>query len=99
MEYEAHQRRAELILQELELVHARPMSTAGTTDRQPEDDEDKELTGKDGAKCRRLVARMNYIAQDRPDIQNTTKVLCGRMAGPRQVDLKATKRLARYLAR
>ena len=75
------------------------MSTPGTIDRQPEDDDDKELTGKDGAKHRRLVAKLNYIAQDRPDIQYATKELCRHMADPRQADLKAMKRLARYLVR
>ena len=45
LEYEADQRRAELILRELDLVRAKPMSTPGTTDRQPEDDDDAELTG------------------------------------------------------
>ena len=75
------------------------MSTPGTVDRQPEDGDDAELTGRDGAKYRRLVAKLNYIAQDRPDIQYATKEHCRHMADPRQSDLKATKRLARYLKR
>ena len=99
LEYEADQRHAELILQELDLVHAKPMSTPGTSDRQPEDDDDTELTSKEGTKYRRLVARLNYIAQDRPGIQYATKELCRHMADPRQADMRAMKRLARYLVR
>ena len=49
------------------------MSTPGASDRQPEDDDDTELTNKEGTKYRRLVARLNYIAQDMPDIQYATK--------------------------
>ena len=74
------------------------MGAPGTIDRQPEDD-DKEVTGKGGAKHRRLVAKLNYIAQDRPDTQHATKELCRHMADPRHADLEAMKRLARYLVR
>ena len=75
------------------------MGTPGAIDRQPEDDDDKELTGKDGTKCRRLVARLSYIAQDRPGIQCAAVELCRHMADPRHADLEAMKRLARYLVR
>ena len=71
------------------------MSTPGTVDRQSEDDDEKELTGKEATTYRRLVARLNYIAQDRPDIQYATKELCRHMADPRQGDVKAMKRIAR----
>ena len=98
LEYEADQRHAELILQELDLCSARPMSSPGTIDRQPEDDDDEELTGRDATKYRRLVARLNYIAQDRPDIQYATKELRRHMSDPRKGDVKAMKRIARYLA-
>ena len=97
LEYEADQRHAELIIQELDLERARPMSTPGTIDRQPEDDDEKELTSKEATMYRRLVARLNYIAQDRPDIQYATKELCRHMADPRRGDVKAMKRIARYL--
>ena len=99
MEYGADQRHAELILQELELVRAKPMSTPGTVDRLPEDGDGAELTSRDGAMHRRLVARLSYIAQHRPDVQRATKELCRHLADPRQADLKAMKRLARYLVR
>ena len=66
------------------------MSTPGTTDKQPEDDDDTELTGKEGTKYRRRVARPSYIAQDRPGTQYATKELCRHMADPRQADLRAT---------
>ena len=49
------------------------MSSPGTIDRQPEDDDEKELKSKEATTHRRLVARLNYIAQDRPNIQYATK--------------------------
>ena len=82
IEYEAGQRHAELIIRELEMESARSMSTPGTIDRQPEDDDEKELTGKEATKYRRLVARLNYIAQDRPDIQYAVKKLATSMSKP-----------------
>ena len=45
------------------------------------------------------MAKLNYIAQDRPDIKYITREICRLMAGPRQADLEAMKRLARYLVR
>ena len=59
-------------------MRAKPLSRPGTTDRQPEDDDDDdaEITEKEGTKYRRLEERLNYIAQDRPDIQCATKELC-----------------------
>ncbi len=46
---------------------------------------------------RSVVARANYISQDRPDIQYATKELCRRMAGPTAADWNSLKRLSRYL--
>ena len=45
------------------------------------------------------MVRHNYIARDRPGVQYATKELCRHMADPRQADMRATKRLARYLVR
>ena len=63
------------------------------------DDEDmQELLGKeDATKFRALAARANYLAQDRMDIQYTTKEICRDMANPRKSSFGKLKRLARYL--
>jgi hypothetical protein len=46
---------------------------------------------------RGMVARANYLALDRPDIQFSVKEIARRMAKPRMIDWQLLKRLARYL--
>ena len=46
---------------------------------------------------RALVARANYISQDRTDIMYATKELSRGMSRPTVGNLKSLKRLARYL--
>ena len=46
---------------------------------------------------RAIVARANYLSQDRSDIQYATKELSRAMANPTRGDEKRTKRLGRYL--
>ena len=46
---------------------------------------------------RGIVARANYLIQDRTDVQYATKELSRRMAKPRIKDVHKAKRLARYL--
>ena len=43
-------------------------------------------------KFRRLVARLNYLAQDRTDIAFATKELCRRMSKPVEKDMIDLKR-------
>ena len=49
-------------------------------------------------KYRRAAARINYVAQDRPDIAVAANQLARSMAVPREGDEKGIKRLIRYLA-
>ena len=46
---------------------------------------------------RGIVARMNYLGQDRTDIQNTIKELGKDLAGPTNHSIVKAKRLMRYL--
>jgi len=48
-------------------------------------------------KYRAVVARSNYLAQDRSNIQNAAKELCRNMANLHEGDWTAAKRLGRYL--
>ena len=43
------------------------------------------------------ASRANYLARDRPDVACAAKELCRRMSAPRESDLAALKRFARYL--
>ena len=59
--------------------------------------EDKEMSAEDAKIYRGLVARANYLAQDRTDISFAVKELCRNMASPKEHNWRAHKRLARYL--
>ena len=46
---------------------------------------------------RAVVARLNYLSQDRPDITFATMKLCSKMSRPDAQDLKNMKRVGRFL--
>merc|ERR1712023_494354 len=91
----ADQRHAEIIVQDLGLSTAsKPVNTPSQKAmRQP----DLPLNQEDSTKYRALVARANYITQDRADIGFAVKELCKAMGKPLQSDWEALKRLGRYL--
>ena len=60
--------------------------------------DEKELGPRETSIFRGIVARANYLSQDRSDIKFATKELSRRMAKPRIRDVNAAKRLARYLS-
>ena len=75
----------------------KPVTTPGIR-RDEELGDDQELSGPDATAYRAMVARGNYLAQDRSDIQFTIKELSRTMASPTIGDWKDVKRLARYLS-
>ena len=97
-EYEADQRHAELIVEALGLNDCKSVKTPGE-DLQPCEAEDnaKELSEGDATGFRKVAARANYLAMDRPDIQYPVKELCRGMCKPTIGHKKKLKRLGRYL--
>ena len=77
--------------------------------KDPEDDNDAEwpercevedhelLSAPDAKAFRGLAARLNYLSQDRPDLQYAAKEISRRMARPSQRDWQLLKRVGRYL--
>ena len=55
------------------------------------------LDKRDATKYRGLVARFNYLGQDRSDIQYAVKTLGSAMANPTNIDMVKVKRCIRYL--
>ena len=98
LHYEADPRHIEIIIDQLGLQEAKPVSTPGTKEegRTQANHEDK-LNDKDTSSYRAIVARCNYIAPDRPDIAYIVKELARSMANPRNGDWQRLKRLGRYL--
>ena len=65
------------------------------------DDEEIEpelMEGKDASLFRAVVARINFLAQDRSDLQFASKECSRRMAVPRVQDWELVKRVGRYIA-
>ncbi len=64
---------------------------------QADTDEDVPLERHEATKYRALSARLNYLAQDRPDLLYAVKEVARRMAGPTKGDWTLMKRVGRYL--
>ena len=90
--YESDPRHAEIIIRDLGLKEgSKSLSTPGSR-------EGNEFTGEvDPTHFRALVARANYMAQDRSGTQFAVKELCKKMSDPSEEDWGKLKRLGRYL--
>ena len=97
-ELEADQRHGEMVIEELGLKEAKEACTPGEQEKEHEKEVSQELLDPmKSTKFRRLAARLNYLAQDRPDIMFSVKDLCRQMANPSVGGWKRLKRVARYL--
>jgi hypothetical protein len=99
IEYEADQRHAEIIGKQMGLVSgSKGVATPGMKTKFVEGaDELRELPPQEASKFRGLVARANYLGQDRSDIKFPVKEVSRRMPKPRYRDVENLKRLAWYL--
>ena len=97
-EYEADQRHAEIIVEELKLQDAKAVGAPGEEEPKWEIEENEmEMEESDATRYRRLAARANFLANDRSDIQYAVKESCRRMAKPVKGDWKRIKKVGRYL--
>jgi len=95
IEYEADQRHAEIIVEHLGLSkHSKPV---GTPSVKTGNEESPALSNEDATAYRALVARANYLSQDRVDLGYPVKELCRKMSKPTEADWDSLKRLGRYL--
>ena len=93
--YEADQRHAELIVSQMGLE--RESKSVATPSLHTTSLDESPLGPEQCTVYRALVARANYLAQDRADIGFSVKELCRHMSQPRQCDWAQMKRLGRYL--
>ena len=97
IQYEPDQRHVEGIINDLDLAAANGVNTPGVKEKTEEVEEDRELDPTQVKMFRRVAAKANFLALDRPDIQYATKEACRGMAKPMESDWRKLKRLARYL--
>ena len=97
-EYEPDQRHAEMIVEAMGLQNAKSVSTPAEEEKAWEEEaNNEELEAGKATTFRRIAARANYLAADRPDIMYSVKEICRQMAKPTIKGWKQLKRLARYL--
>jgi hypothetical protein len=94
--FEADTEHVPKMLKSLGMEGCNTVSTPGSKERVSEDEWD--LSPREASLYRSVVARGNYLAQDRADIRYVVKELCQRMSRPSNIDFIRLKRLCRYLA-
>ena len=97
IELEADPRHAELIIKQLGLEEAKPLTTPATPVEANDETDPKELNPAYATQYKSIVARSNYLAIDRPDIQYAVQELAAHMAKPNEEHWQQPKRLGRYL--
>ena len=97
IEYEADQRHAEAIIKDMNMQVAKPLATAGSDEPDYSETKDALLNEHYATIYRSVVAKCNYLAADRPDIQYATKECAKGMSSPTEEYWSKLKRLARYL--
>ena len=101
-ELEADLRHAELIVEQLGLEDAKPVTTAGVDMEVEcaawsEELEGDELAPAGATRYKAIGARCKYLQPDRPDIQYAVNEVCRLMARPITRAWEMLKRVGRYL--
>ena len=74
------------------------MMNIDAVDETAEDPLLESLPPREASLYRAIVARVNFLASDRSDVQFASKECSRRMSDPRHCDWGAIKRIGRYLA-
>ena len=70
-----------MIIEDMHLKDANAVTTPGEEEKTWEKEEnEKEVNKENGNKYRKIAARANYLAADRPDIMYAVKEICRWMA-------------------
>ena len=89
---------SDILLREWGLQGAcKEVSTPSLKELEDNNHSGEELQGEMASKVRRGIARVNYMAQDRPDLSAAAKAMSQHMAQPREGVLNSLKRCVRYL--
>ncbi len=88
-----------ILLEEWGMTECNDMATPVTAiaDRDQQLQEPQPMEQQEARRYRRAVARLSYLAQDRPDLGFAANLMARTMANPRQGDEVKVKRALRYL--
>ena len=97
--YEADRRQGEKLLRDLQLdgEGVKDAATPGVKATREQLDADVPPEYAKHSPYRAVVARANYLAADRPELQYGAKEICRWMSSPIDLALRALKRLGRYV--
>ena len=97
--YEADARHVEVVLNQLQLNEAKSVTSPGTREEQTKANEttSDEMKPDESSRYRMLVARLNYLSSDRPDIQYAVKEASKHMSKPHIHHWGLLKRIGKYL--
>ena len=100
LEMEADPRQSEKLLRDLKLDGdgVKVAGSPGVKATREQLDADQPLERQKATPYRAVVARANYLAADRPELQYSAKEVCRWMASPTETSLNALKRLGRFVA-
>ena len=93
--FEADTRHGEIVVNALLEANCNSVVTPGTKDSASE--ENMYLAKQSASLYRACAARLNFLSQDRPEIQYAVKEVCRGMSNPTNDDLVKLKRIARYI--
>ena len=97
LHYEPDPRHAEIIIEQMGVEKSAAVVTPGIKTTPLPEEEDLALKPDYATKFRRIIARANFLAQDRVDIQYAVKEAAKGMANPKQSDWDKLVRIAKYL--
>ena len=97
LEIEADKRHAEAIIEQMGVKKGKSVTTPVDTGKKEEGSIEEALGVEDARIFRGLAARLNYLAQDRPDLKFAALKASKRMSTPTERDWEILKRVARYL--
>ena len=92
--YEADPRHAEIMVREMGVGSSAPVATPGVKTSVIPEEDDRILSPIEATKFRRVIARGNYLCQDRMDLQYAVKEAAKGMANPKQSDRERSVRIA-----
>ena len=95
LELEGDQRHADIVVDMLGLEKCKGTATPGIKVEEAEGDHE-ELSAEEATKFREITARINFLAQDRPELLYATKEACRHMAKPTVGAWEKVKRLGKY---
>ena len=97
--YGADPRRVEVVIEQMKLAEATSVSSPGAREEQikAHDIESEEVFPTDVSSYRMLIARLNCLSMDRPDIPYSTKEASKFMARPHQHHWQVLRRISRYV--